>query len=452
MKRLLFLFAFILFSQFSFSQNKSITTIDFNPFEIPNDIIQVSDGYFITGTTGNHSTETQLFYLKTNENFEVNYSHIASYNISSIGTNMLKTEDNNVLLNGYMGYNYSEKDILLLELNNEGEIIDDFSIIDETQAIWLGFAKKSNVDKYCFFGTLNDEPTIIETDAEFNFLWETNSDFHILNSLYTDDGIISMAQSSYDNPTYFNYLDFIKFDFSGNQLWHQRYGNYQAYSGNTILNLPNNEILFAGSSSNFDEHPNIFLYNTDSEGNENWQKTIGETYKWEVCNDAILIDSFIYLTGYIENNGLLIKTDLSGNIIWTKEYPITEAQVEFFKLMQKDDEGLILLGNKRSNDAPIEQDIIIIETNLDGIITNTSQINIPEIEITIYPNPVDDLLIISNKSSNEFESLIIFNSSGQAVMNLPYTNEINVKNLKSGIYVIELTGNQKTFSKKIIIN
>lgn len=452
MNRLLSLLGFFLISQIVFAQEKSIASIDFNPFDVPTDIIQVSDGYFITGTTGNHSTDTQIFYLKTDENFDVIYSHFASYDISSIGTNMLKTEDNNILLNGYMGYNYSKKDILLFKLNNEGEIINNFSIIDESQAIWGGFTKKNNVDKYCFFGVLNDEPTIIETDEEFNFIWETHSNFYILNSIYTNDGIISMAQSSYENPTYFNYLDFIKYDLNGNQLWHQRYGNYQAYSGETILNLPNNEILFAGSSSNYDEHPNIFLYNTDSDGNENWQKTIGETYKWEECHDAILIDSFIYLTGYIENNGLLIKTDLSGNIIWTKEYPITDAQVEIFKIIQKNDESLILLGKKRDNYAPSEQDIIIIETNLDGIITNTSQINMPEIEITIHPNPADDILKICNKSRTEIETISIINSNGQVVLNLLYSKEIDVKDLKSGTYIIILNGNNKTFSKKIIIN
>lgn len=458
MKRLIFLLSLFSIYQISYSQEKSITSIDFNPYDLPVDIIQVSDGYFITGTTGNYATETQLFYLKTDEYFDVIYSHFASYGISSIGTKMLKTENDNILLNGYIGYNYSAKDILLFELNNEGEVVNDFSIIDNTQAIWTGFTKKNDVDKYCFFGILNDTPAIIETDVEFNFIWETNPNFYILNSIYTDDGIISMAQSSYVNPPFFDYLDFIKYDFNGNQLWHKRYGNYQAYSGKTILNLPNDEILFAGSSSNFEEYPNIFLYNTDSEGNENWQKTIGELYNWEECHDAILIDSSLFIAGSISSDsephgkGLLIKTDLSGNIIWTKEYPITDAQLELNKIMKKDNETLLLVGNILLQYQPYDRNIIILETNLDGIITKTSQINTSSIEITIYPNPANDILIICNKSRTEFETISIINSNGQAVMNVPYSKEISIKNLKSGIYIISLTGVNKTFSKKIIIN
>jgi len=456
MNRLLFFIAFILISHFAFSQNKSITTIDFNPYEIPVDIIQVSDGYFITGTTGNHSTDTQFFYLKTDENFNVIFSHIASYNNSSIGTKILKTESDNLLLNGYIGYHYSQVDVLLFKLNNDGEILDDFSIIDNTQSIWRGFSKKSNVDKFCFYGMLNDQNTIIETDADFNSFWETNTEFFILNSLYTNDGIISMAQTPYDEPVFFDYLDFIKYDLNGNQVWHKRYGNYQAYSGKTILNLPNNEILFAGSSSNYEEFPNIFLYNIDSEGNENWQKTIGDLSNEMICNDAILIGSQIFLVGTVShnnpNNGLLIKTDLSGNIIWSKEYPISDASVEISKILQKDDESLLLIGNKRNNYAPSEQDIIIIETNLDGTITNTSQINTPSIEIKIHPNPADDLLKICNKSITEIETISIINSKGQEVMNIPYSNEIDIKTLSKGVYIIKITGDNKSFTEKIIIN
>jgi len=175
-----------------------------------------------------------------------------------------------------------------------------------------------------------------------------------------------------------------------------------------------------------------------------------------ICNDAILIGSQIFLVGTVShnnpNNGLLIKTDLSGNIIWSKEYPISDASVEISKILQKDDESLLLIGNKRNNYAPSEQDIIIIETNLDGTITNTSQINTPSIEIKIHPNPADDLLKICNKSITEIETISIINSKGQEVMNIPYSNEIDIKTLSKGVYIIKITGDNKSFTEKIIIN
>lgn len=142
MLRNIFLFSILFVFQITYSQEESIITIDFNPYEFPMDIVQVTDGYYITGTTGSHPSETQLFYIKTDANFDVTNSHIASYDNPSIGSQLIKTDSDNLLFNGYIGFNYSEKDILLFKLNNEFEMINDYSIIDDSQNIWFGFTKK----------------------------------------------------------------------------------------------------------------------------------------------------------------------------------------------------------------------------------------------------------------------------------------------------------------------
>lgn len=161
-------------------------------------------------------------------------------------------------------------------------------------------SQKNDEDRYCYFGILNGEPTICEADVDFNFLWESNIDFYIKNSIYTNNGIISLAFTPLEGSPY-NFINFINYDFNGNQIWHKSSNSFSAYSGNTILEMPNNDILFAGNSSNEDEWPHIFLYDIDSLGNENWHKSIGQPGIWETCNDAIIIDTFLYLTGYIRN-------------------------------------------------------------------------------------------------------------------------------------------------------
>jgi bacillolysin len=71
-------------------------------------------------------------------------------------------------------------------------------------------------------------------------------------------------------------------------------------------------------------------------------------------------------------------------------------------------------------------------------------------EITVYPNPVDNELSISlaNKTGTTFT---ITNTLGQQVRSGQLSeNPIDVSDLGTGIYLIELKGSQKTVTKKFI--
>lgn len=81
---------------------------------------------------------------------------------------------------------------------------------------------------------------------------------------------------------------------------------------------------------------------------------------------------------------------------------------------------------------------------------------IPE-EILVYPNPVDGLLHIELTLGSElFEQAELLNVTGQTVhlKTLPENSravEMNCEGLASGLYLLKLTTNTKTFTQKIII-
>lgn len=68
--------------------------------------------------------------------------------------------------------------------------------------------------------------------------------------------------------------------------------------------------------------------------------------------------------------------------------------------------------------------------------------------IEIYPNPVKDVLHISD--INNVNEVVIFNMQGQIVMNGEISNSINISHLPKGMYIIKMTSAQGSAVKKFI--
>ena len=75
-----------------------------------------------------------------------------------------------------------------------------------------------------------------------------------------------------------------------------------------------------------------------------------------------------------------------------------------------------------------------------------------ENEFKVYPNPVNDMLNIDGNV--RIDSLEVINQLGQRVLNINgsslFNNQVNLGKLKSGLYFIKLTSNDKTEIIQII--
>jgi len=75
--------------------------------------------------------------------------------------------------------------------------------------------------------------------------------------------------------------------------------------------------------------------------------------------------------------------------------------------------------------------------------------DITQISFTIYPNPVQDILNI--ESQLQIEAVKIYSLQGQLVKE-DATNRVDVSQLTSGLYFIQLSVDGKTVTKKFIKN
>ena len=76
-------------------------------------------------------------------------------------------------------------------------------------------------------------------------------------------------------------------------------------------------------------------------------------------------------------------------------------------------------------------------------------------ELTIFPNPANESINISFlKNIYDNHNIKLFNTLGICLIDKftsGTTNKIDISNLTSGIYIIEISSGQSTISKKIIV-
>jgi len=71
--------------------------------------------------------------------------------------------------------------------------------------------------------------------------------------------------------------------------------------------------------------------------------------------------------------------------------------------------------------------------------------------LKVYPNPVTGgKLFISTDANNE-KAVVIFDVLGKQVVNTTATESVNVSNLKGGVYIVKITEDGKTATRKLVI-
>lgn len=72
--------------------------------------------------------------------------------------------------------------------------------------------------------------------------------------------------------------------------------------------------------------------------------------------------------------------------------------------------------------------------------------------ILVYPNPTQGNLFIDTADLEEIDTVNIYNINGKLIKSLDYKRKINLKDLSSGIYFIQVQTLNHKYIKKIIKN
>jgi len=153
-------------------------------------------------------------------------------------------------------------------------------------------------------------------------------------------------------------------------------------------------------------------------------------------------------------------TRISGNkvefIFVNINLPFDHANNDGYVMFKIKTKPTLVLGDTFSNTASIYFDYnhpIVT----DPAVTTISVLGNKDFEFTdyfsVHPNPAKTTLNIESKSQMEIESLSIYNLSGQLVVQIPTANgikNIDVSNLKPGIYFLRIDSDQGVSNTKFI--
>jgi hypothetical protein len=157
-----------------------------------------------------------------------------------------------------------------------------------------------------------------------------------------------------------NYSYLYKIDSDGNLQWRQYYSGVGEPS---LIKTSDDAVLIAGNKGN-----DCWLAKVNLAGEMQWSHSL-EAGKINEGITLIQTDDGGYAiagsvnTGDSKYNGLLIKTDSLGNLLWNKTYVIAAADSEFNTIIESKDGSYILAGNSYGNSNRLSY---MIKTDLEG--------------------------------------------------------------------------------------
>ena len=109
-------------------------------------------------------------------------------------------------------------------------------------------------------------------------------------------------------------------------------------------------------------------------------------------------------------------------------------------------------GNATAGTGNVEIDELRLGTTWESVTTATLSVKQNQIEgLKVYPNPVTNGTFYINTSADSTKDVVVYDVLGKQVVKTSTTSAVNVSNLKGGVYIVKITEEGKTATRKLII-
>lgn len=436
---------------------------------------QTSDeGYIIAGGTASFGAGgLDVWLIKTDPNGDTLWTKTYGGTDGDYATCVRQTSDGGYIITGPTGlYGESRGDVWLLRTDANGDTIwtKTFGGIDNDYG---NSVEQTSDGGYIITGTTDEfylgsgDLLLIKTDALGNTLWTkifggTNPQDGQAIKQTTDGGYIIGGNTATLDTNGFDYdIWLLKTDSKGDTIWTKTFEVTRRDRCSAVEQTADGGYVIAGTTDSYDVgRADVFLIKTDSNGDIFWTKTFGgEYFDWgnsvqQTSDGGYIIAGQTYSYGGGSIDIWLIRTNASGDLLWTKTFGGPETD-EGGSVRQTSDGGYIIAGETESPDY--DYDVWLIKTA-----PETPQGAIPSFRLQQnYPNPFNSMTRVRYSIfSRQFVSLDIYDLLGKHVATLvnaqkpvgDYTVEFNPINLASGIYFYQLkVGDFKQARKMILI-
>lgn len=218
--------------------------------------------------------------------------------------------------------------------------------------------------------TVSNSTHVVKLDSEGNIVWDkVFSDAKELTSIEpTKDGNFVICGSSRSDTTKYDiYLS--KIDADGNVIFSHSYDDGKANDdfGRSIKQTVDGGYIIVGTaflpttvtgSSVKDSY--IYLVKVDKSGNLLWKKSIA-TAHGSPSDIKVTKDGSFIIAGMIDYDGVLLKTNSSGTVSWSKI--LNDWSIDGIEL---DTDGFMLFGNITGSAFSGDMDLQAMKTDLSG--------------------------------------------------------------------------------------
>ena len=325
--------------------------------EYASSVVQTSDGgYAIAGYVKYMDTWVNFLLVKTDADGNVQWNK--TYGGGGIyvdeqdyAFSVIQTYDGGYAIAG-VKYTYAEGgDFWLVKTDACGDMMWN-KTYDGAEDDWAYSVIQTGDGGYVIAGySTSLGGWLIKTDAFGNLEWNKTYDGALYSLIQTSDGGYALAGY---HDGYWGDAWLVKTDAHGNMMWSKTYGGTYDEAVVSVVQTSDGGYAIAGYTASFGAgYADFWLVKTDVFGNLEWNKTYGGPYSDYATSIVQAVDGGYVIGGSTTSFGAggydlwLVKTDTSGNILWSQTYGGAHND-QAFSLVETMDGGYAIAGYTES--------------------------------------------------------------------------------------------------------
>jgi hypothetical protein len=308
-------------------------------------------------------------------------------------------------------------------------------------------------------GILQWEKTLGGSEDEFAAMIKTTNDggYIVVGNTYSNDGDVTLNHGAQDYWV-------VKLSATGVIQWQKTFGGSVIDEAYAIQQTNDGGYIVGGWTSSADGdvaqnygEDDYWLLKLSASGDLQWQKSIGGSSVDHAASVIQTTDGAYIIGGYSdtgEQQGLdclIYKVDASGNQIWQKSMGGANEE-RLNNIKQTSDGGYIVAGYSNSLDGDVTgnhgiYDYWIVKLGPEVL----SNPNYEKGIFSVYPNPATSLLQLQVPEGIQIDKIAITDALGKQIFQKTGNNTtVNIENLRSGTYIVQVYSADKKFQTKFI--
>jgi len=411
---------------------------------------QTSDGGFIVaGYTTSFGDGYQVYLVKTNANGDTLWTRAYGGSSGDGGYSVQQTSDLGYIVAGWTTSFGNSDQVYLIKTNTSGDTLWTRTY-GGSNSDW-GYSVQQTSDggyivagTYDNFGT-NTQAYIIKTNTSGDTLWTrtyggTNWDYGYSVQQTTDGGyIVAGVTKSFGN---WNQVYLVKTNASGDTLWTRAYGGVNYDEGYSVQQTSDGGYIVAGVFGYGGGNPQVYLVKSNAMGDTLWTRTYGGTrYEdgfsvQQTSDGGYIVAGATSSFGDTLGNVYLIKTNASGDTLWTRNYGGSRWD-DGTSVQQTSDGGYIVSGFAYSFGDSGQ--VYLIKTDANGSsgveVAHSLPLTPHVSRLPVSPNPFTSFTTVPGHEAERFS---LYDISGRKVG--VFKGDRIGEGLSAGVYFLRPEG------------